>query len=921
MYFFTLTFTLFSSFLKKIFIILPGIVRVGGRSKSITLKPFNLKSLRPMGASTVAHARRTTRKDIRMQKQSFQRSSLLMKALKSSIISLDFLRDQECIQRRHYREFCTLAGRRSINDQLLKWLDIARNGRSNANDDNRDDILMEVSVPGYDFDSDEEDIDGHKMTTLQKITVLSIKDSDNPNYMKRNFKNKAMNEHEELRVGSLIKLNRRDRWRLYRLWCQRLEKKQQENLQSCQVEFEEALSRDKELDTMTEYDVLRRARVIGMTTTCAARYRHILQRISPKIVLVEEAAEVLEAHLITSLSKGCQHLILIGDHQQLRPNPTVYELAKKYNLDVSLFERMVNVGISCEKLSVQHRMRPEIAALLKHIYPDLESHESVKEYKDIKGVKKNMFFVNHSHLENSNDESHSHTNEHEAAFVVALCRYLLQQGYSAGQITLMTTYTGQMFAIRDCIKQQNNEELKGVRLTTVDNFQGEENDIILLSLVRSNKNEKVGFIKIVNRACVALSRAKKGFYCIGNFDLLSKHNEMWSKIVADLKACDSIGNALPLVCETHKDEVAAETAKDFSEKVPDGGCQRKCEVRLRCGHACKLLCHPGDPKHTKYVCGEPCGRNIEGCTHTCPNRCSEPCEMQCKVIVEKALPICGHITQVECFTDLNRIPCKERCSNVLSCNHRCQNYCQRPCTTECMELVKRTDWPCGHEVTVACSATPYDCPVPCRANLDCGHTCPGTCGECRMGRIHQRCKSRCGRVLVCSHVCRKTCAVPCPPCLQTCENRCVHSKCTNTCGHLCVPCREPCSWECLHHKCFKRCHEMCDRPRCNRPCQKILPCYHVCRGLQCQKECICTVCDKNDGVDPITTIFLGGEEDEDARFMKLPDCGHIFAVSDLDRYVIPYIEVNFTLVAVVIAVQLRIILSSKFALLELLCCS
>ena len=872
-----------------------------------------------MQASTVTHARRTTRNDVRMQKQSFQQSSLLMKALNSSIISLDFLRDQQCIQRRHYREFCTLAGIRSINDQLLEWLDISRNGRSNAKDDNRDDILMEVSVPGYDFDSDEEDIDGHKMTTLQKITVLSIKDSDNPNYIKRNFKNKAMNEHEELRVGSLIKLNRRDRWRLYRLWCQRLEKKQQENLQSCQVEFEEALSRDKELDTMIEYDVLRRARVIGMTTTCAARYRHILQRISPKIVLVEEAAEVLEAHLITSLSKGCQQLILIGDHQQLRPNPTVYELVKKYDLDVSLFERMVNVRIPCEKLSVQHRMRPEIAALLKHIYPDLENHESVKEYEDIKGIKKNMFFVNHSHLENSNDESHSHSNEHEAAFLVALCRYLLQQGYSAGQITLLTTYTGQMFAIRDHLKQQNNEELQGVRLTTVDNFQGEENDVILLSLVRSNKNEKVGFIKIVNRACVALSRAKKGFYCIGNFDLLSKHSEMWSKIVADLKASDSIGNALPLVCETHKDEVAAETAEDFSDKVPNGGCQRRCEVRLRCGHACKLLCHPGDPKHEKYVCGEPCGRNIEGCTHTCPNRCSEPCEMQCKVLVEKALPICGHITQVECFTDLNRIPCKQRCSNVLSCNHRCQNYCQGPCTTECMELVKRTDWPCGHEVTVACSATPYDCPVPCRANLDCGHTCPGTCGECRMGRIHQRCKSRCGRVLVCSHVCKNTCAVPCPPCLQTCENRCVHSKCTKKCGHSCVPCREPCSWECLHHKCFKRCHEMCDRPRCNRPCQKILPCYHVCRGLECQKECICTVCDKNDGVDPITTIFLGGEEDEDARFMKLPDCGHIFAVSDLDRYVVPYVEVDLTLIAVVIAVQVRIILSSKFALLELLC--
>ena len=83
------------------------------------------------------------------------------------------------------------------------------------------------------------------------------------------------------------------------------------------------------------------------------------------------------------------------------------------------------------------------------------------------------------------------------------------------QITLLTTYTGQMSAIRDCLQAAKSEELEQVRLTTVDNFQGEESGI---SLVRSNKDETIGFISDVNRACVALSRAKKGFYCIGNFE-------------------------------------------------------------------------------------------------------------------------------------------------------------------------------------------------------------------------------------------------------------------------------------------------------------------------------------------------------------------------------------------------------------------
>ena len=60
-----------------------------------------------------------------------------------------------------------------------------------------------------------------------------------------------------------------------------------------------------------------------------------------KVVIVEEAAEVLEAHIVTSLPQSTEHLILIGDHQQLKPSPTVYELAKKFNLEISLFERMV----------------------------------------------------------------------------------------------------------------------------------------------------------------------------------------------------------------------------------------------------------------------------------------------------------------------------------------------------------------------------------------------------------------------------------------------------------------------------------------------------------------------------------------------------------------------------------------------------
>uniref|UniRef100_A0A915EMN9 DNA2/NAM7 helicase helicase domain-containing protein n=1 Tax=Ditylenchus dipsaci TaxID=166011 RepID=A0A915EMN9_9BILA len=92
-----------------------------------------------------------------------------------------------------------------------------------------------------------------------------------------------------------------------------------------------------------------------MTTTGAAMHQAALRALKPRIVIVEEAAEVLEAHLLASLTVACEHCILIGDHKQLRPNPAVYELAKKYNLEISLFERLINNNYptGCSPISIE----------------------------------------------------------------------------------------------------------------------------------------------------------------------------------------------------------------------------------------------------------------------------------------------------------------------------------------------------------------------------------------------------------------------------------------------------------------------------------------------------------------------------------------------------------------------------------------
>lgn len=94
--------------------------------------------------------------------------------------------------------------------------------------------------------------------------------------------------------------------------------------------------------------------------------------------------------------------------------------------------------------------------------------------------------------------------------------------------------------------------LRKVRITVVDNYQGEDNKIILLSLVRSNASGNIGYLAFKNRICVALSRAKHGLYVIGNMTVLRKASNLWNEIANVLEAQNAIGTDLALKCTTHQ---------------------------------------------------------------------------------------------------------------------------------------------------------------------------------------------------------------------------------------------------------------------------------------------------------------------------------------------------------------------------------
>lgn len=213
--------------------------------------------------------------------------------------------------------------------------------------------------------------------------------------------------------------------------------------------------------------VIRDKRIIACTTNGAAKYFSAIQTASPGVVLVEEAGEILEAHILTSLGPQTEQLIMIGDHKQLRPKCS-YELSVEqgdgFDLNRSLFERLVLKGFPHVTLTQQHRMRPEISSMIRHLtYPDLTDAKSTLDRANLRGFRDNVIFVNHSYPETElksgkelNDgRTSSKQNELEGQIVLKCVRYLAQQGYGSDKIVVITPYLGQLKLLRDRLSHTN----------------------------------------------------------------------------------------------------------------------------------------------------------------------------------------------------------------------------------------------------------------------------------------------------------------------------------------------------------------------------------------------------------------------------------------------------------------------------------
>ncbi|EFR00980.1 helicase [Nannizzia gypsea CBS 118893] len=350
--------------------------------------------------------------------------------------------------------------------------------------------------------------------------------------------------------------------------------------------------------------ILRDARVVGMTTTGLSKYRALISSLRPKIILIEEAAEVLEAPVTAACMESLQHLVLVGDHQQLRGSCSMQELeGKPFYLNISMFERFVRNKMPFKRLTSQRRMAPEIRRILLPIYNDLEDHQSVLARGDVPGMGGiNSYFFTHDWPE-SPDSLSSKYNQKEARMIVGFYVYLHMNGVPLGNITILTFYNGQRKHILKSLKENQLFQGQYTKVVTVDSYQGEENEIVILSLVRSNESDRIGFLANENRVCVALSRAKRGFYIFGNAESLAIANGLWWQVLQIMrKAPKRLGYFLPLMCKKHGTKTLISNPDAWSSN--DGGCAQRCGEELQCGHKCPLLCHA--IPHSKLQCQLSC---------------------------------------------------------------------------------------------------------------------------------------------------------------------------------------------------------------------------------------------------------------------------------------------------------------------------
>ncbi|KAL2333166.1 hypothetical protein Fmac_014379 [Flemingia macrophylla] len=327
---------------------------------------------------------------------------------------------------------------------------------------------------------------------------------------------------------------------------------------SLSIEKEECLLRLRSLsrtislpNISDKYEIakfcLMNARLIFCTAASSTKlFAEGMTRI--EFLVIDEAAQLKECESTIPLQlPGVHHVILIGDERQL-PAVVKSQASEEAGYGRSLFERLVSLGYKKHLLNVQYRMQPSIS-----FFPNNEFYEGqlsdapfVREVSYNRRFLEGKMYASYSFIniakgkEHKPDRGYGWKNMAEAAAVSKIIERLENEFLSTGKkvsIGVISPYNAQVYEIQERIKQLNlvSDPNFSVSVRSVDGFQGGEEDIIIISTVRSNGNANISFIFNRQRANVALTRARHCLWILGNENALSSSDSIWKNLVLDAK--------------------------------------------------------------------------------------------------------------------------------------------------------------------------------------------------------------------------------------------------------------------------------------------------------------------------------------------------------------------------------------------------
>jgi regulator of nonsense transcripts 1 len=303
--------------------------------------------------------------------------------------------------------------------------------------------------------------------------------------------------------------------------------------------------RYKVLKRAAERAILQNADVICCTAVGAGDPR--LTNFRFRQVLIDEATQAVEPEALIPIVKGAKQVVLVGDQCQLGP-VILSKAAAKAGLQRSLFERLMHLKIRPVLLQVQYRMHPALAQFPSDTFYQgvLQNGVTAEERRCPPTLQmqlhwpvpdKPLFFYTSTGQEEYSSSGTSFLNRTEASHVEKVVTLLLKSGVVPEQIGIITPYEGQRAYIVSYMQRHGTLRktlYEDLEIASVDAFQGREKDYIVLSCVRSNVHQGIGFLNDPRRLNVSLTRAKYGLVILGNPRVLSRQ-PLWNSLLHHYK--------------------------------------------------------------------------------------------------------------------------------------------------------------------------------------------------------------------------------------------------------------------------------------------------------------------------------------------------------------------------------------------------